>query len=110
MTEAKAKLSDYRQSPRKVRRVANTIRGKSVSDAINILTFTTKRATGPIHKLLNSALSNAKGMKLDSKDLKVKSVRVDAGKILYRRRPVAHGASHPIRKRTSSVEIILGTK
>ncbi|MEK7642248.1 MAG: 50S ribosomal protein L22 [Patescibacteria group bacterium] len=107
MNQATAELNNYRQSPRKVRVVARSIRGKKVGDAGNILTFLTKKATGPLHKLLNSAVSNAKNLGLEVKDLKVKSITVDGGSILYRRRPVSHGAAHPVRKRTSHVKIIL---
>ena len=108
MKEAKAELNNYRQSPRKVRLVASAIRGKKVSVAKSLLTFVTKRATGPIHSLLNSAIANAKNMNLTSDNLFVKAIAVDAGKIMYRRMPAAHGASHPIRKRTSHIKIILG--
>ena len=107
MSEVTAQLNDYRQSPRKVRLVANGIRGKKVLDALKMLNFTTKRATNPMLKLLNSAVSNAKNLGLKKEDLVVKSITVDGGRILYRRRPVAHGAAHPIRKRTSHVKMIL---
>lgn len=110
MTEATAKLNSYRQSPRKVRLVARLIKGKKVADAKNQLTFTTKRATGPLHKLLNSAIANAKDLGMDLNNLFVKSVRVDGGKILYRRRPVSRGAAHPIKKRTSHIALILKEK
>lgn len=108
MNEVTAKLNNYRQSPRKVRLVASLISGKTVSDAKNRLNFATKRAVSPLHKLLNSAIANAKNLGFDEKDLKIKKITVDGGKILYRRMPVAHGAAHPIRKRTSHVTIILG--
>ena len=107
MNTATAQLNDYRQSPRKVRVVAYAVRGKKVAEAKNILTFLTKRATGSLHKLLNSAIANAKNLGMDEKSLKVKSISVDGGQILYRRMPVAHGAAHPIRKRTSHVKIVL---
>ena len=107
MKEITAQLNNYRQSPRKVRLVANAIKGKKVSQAKNILNFLTKRATGPIHKLLNSALANAKNMDANVDSLFVKTVSVDQGDILYRRMPVAHGAAHPIRKRTSKIKLIL---
>jgi large subunit ribosomal protein L22 len=110
MTIATAQLNNYRQSPRKVRVVADAVRGKKIEEAKNILKFLTKRATGPLHKLLDSATANAKDIGLDTKDLVVKSISVDGGKILYRRRPVAHGAAHPIRKRTSHVKLVLGEK
>lgn len=110
MKEAKAELNDYRQSPRKVRRVADIIRGKKIDQAQNLLDFAGKRSAGPIAKLLNSAISNAKDGGIKPENLFVKSVSVDQGKILYRRMPVAHGAAHPIRKRTSHIKIVLGEK
>jgi large subunit ribosomal protein L22 len=104
MTEAKAQLNTYRQSPRKVRVVADLVRGKSVSEALDILTFVPKRAGLPLKKLLASAAANAKGLSL-GEDLVVKEIRVDAGSILYRRLPMAHGRAFPMRKRTSHVSI-----
>lgn len=107
MREITAQLNSYRQSPRKMRVVADAIRGKAVKEAKNRLDFITKRATGPLHKLLNSAVANAKSMGANVDSLLVKSITVDGGKILYRRRPVSRGSSHPIRKRTSHVKIVL---
>lgn len=110
MNEIKAQLNSYRQSPRKVRLVADALRGKTVVEAENRLNFITKKATGPLHKLLNSAVANAKVMGLEKSNLFVKALTVDGGAILYRRRPVAHGSAHPIRKRTSRVKIILADR
>lgn len=110
MKEITAKLNSYRQSPRKVRLVADLIRGKKIEDAKSKLGFTTKRAVNPLHKLLNSALANAKDQGLDVSSLFVKSITVDKGQILYRRMPVSRGAAHPIRKRTSHVTLVLGQK
>lgn len=107
MTEVTAQLNSYRQSPRKVRVVADALRGKSVEEAKNKLSFIVKRAVSPLHKLLNSAIANAKNLGLDAKDLKVKAIMVDGGKILYRRRPAWHGMAHPIHKRTSHITIVL---
>lgn len=110
MTNITAQLNNYRQSPRKVRVVATALKGKMVSEAKNRLNFITKRAVSPLHKLLNSAIANAKNLGLDSENLSVKSITVDAGKVLQRRRPVAHGAAHPIHKRTSHIKIVLVEK
>lgn len=106
MAEAKATLSNYRQSPRKVRLVADLVRGKSVEEAIDILTYVPKRAGLPLLKLLNSAYANAG----KAPNLMVKEVSVDGGAILYRRRPRSHGMANPIRKRTSHVNIVLADK
>lgn len=110
MNQITAQLNDYRQSPRKVRVVATSIKGKSVKEAKNQLQFVTKRASGPLEKLLNSAVANAKDLGVEAENLFVKSITVNAGKILYRRRPVSHGSAHTIHKRTSHVKIILGEK
>lgn len=110
MSKVTAQLNNYRQSPRKVRVVADAIRGKKVFEAKHRLAFITKRATGPLHKLLDSALANAKQSGLEAKNLIVESITVNGGSILYRRRPVAHGAAHPIRKRTSHVKLVLSEK
>ncbi len=110
MSEIKAKLNSYRQSPRKVRLVAGLIRNKRVSDAKNKLEFVIKRANNPIKKLLNSAIANAKSLGVDTENLFVKSITVDGGKILYRRRPVSRGSAHPIKKRTSHISLVLATK
>jgi large subunit ribosomal protein L22 len=104
MATASAHLNTYRQSPRKVRVVANLVRGKSVAEALDILTFVPKRAGLPLKKLLASAAANAKNLSL-SEHLIVKDISVDGGKILYRSIPMAHGRAFPMRKRTSHVSI-----
>jgi len=108
MTEAKAQLNNYRQSPRKVRLIADTMRGKNVNDALVALSFVPKRSALPIQKLLASAVANAKNLSLPIENLVVKEVKVDAGSTLYRRRPRSKGMANPIRKRTSHVSITLG--
>ncbi len=110
MKEVTAQLNMYRQSPRKVRLVVDSIRGKKVADAKNILDFTIKRATSPLHKLLNSAIANAKNLGAEEGSLFVKKISVDGGKILYRSLPAARGSAHPMRKRTSNIMIVLGEK
>jgi large subunit ribosomal protein L22 len=107
MSEARAQLSTYRQSPRKVRLVADLIRGKRVEDALITLEYTTKRASNPLGKLLSSAIANAKNLSLPVENLVVKEIRVDGGKILYRRLPKSRGMASPLRKRTSHVTITL---
>lgn len=110
MKEAVAKLNSYRQSPRKMRLVATSIKGKGIKEAQNILNFTIKKATNPLSKLLKSAIENAKNGGLSLDNLVVSRIMVDGGKILYRRMPVAHGSAHPIRKRTSNITIFLSEK
>ncbi len=110
MATAKATLSNFRQAPRKMRLVANSVRGKKVEEALINLDFVAKRAAAPIKNLILSALANAKALEIPTEDLIIKTIKVDGGAIIYRRRPAARGSSHPIRKRTSSVYIELGTK
>jgi len=64
MADAHAQLNDYRQSPRKTRVVANMVRGKKISVALETLKFMPKRASAPLQKLIASALSNAKNLNL----------------------------------------------
>jgi len=105
-----ARLNDYRQSPRKVRLVANLIKGKKVEDAKNILTFTVKRASNPILDLLNSAVANAKNnFNLEKDTLFIKNITVNEGVVLKRRMPRARGMAYPIKKRNSHVCIELDT-
>ncbi|MBI1974461.1 MAG: 50S ribosomal protein L22 [Candidatus Zambryskibacteria bacterium] len=110
MNEAKAKLNTYRQSPRKVRLIANSVRGKKVEDALNTLEFIPKRSAQPLLKLMASALANAKALSMPVGNLVVKEIKVDSGAILYRRRPRSHGMTNPIRKRTSHISIVLAPK
>jgi len=107
MAEAKATLSDYRQSPRKVRGVANLVRGKKVEDAMTTLSFVPKRSAGPVQKLLASAIANAKNLSIPMENLIVKKISVDGGKILYRSLPMSRGRAFRIRKRTSHINIVL---
>lgn len=104
----KAILRSYRQAPRKVRLVANLIKGKTVPRALVELDVLPKRASGPMKKLLMSAVANAKeNSKIDLIDLFVKEVRVDQGTILKRSMPKSHGTAHPIHKHTSHIMIEL---
>ena len=108
MPEAKAHLKSYRQSPRKVRLVAASVRGKSVASAIEILSLVPNRAALPLAKLVASALANAKNLEMNVADLVIKELKVYEGATLYRRRPRSRGMANPIRKRTSHVTVVLG--
>ena len=110
MTEVKASLNSYRQSPRKVRLVASAIKGKSTKQAVDILSLIPNRAAAPLAKLVLSAVANAKGKEVSVENLVVKSLTVDGGAILYRRRPRSRGMANPIRKRTSHVTVVLAEK
>lgn len=106
-----ASLKNYRISPRKVRGVADMIRGKNVIQAKLILESAVKKAKHPLGDLVDSAIANAKNnFNLDSKNLFVKEIRVDQGFVLKRSMPVSRGSAHPIKKRTSHISIVLAQK
>lgn len=104
----KAVLKNYRQSPRKVRLLADLVRGKKVTDALTTLQFLDKRAAGPFAKVIESAAANAKqaGRPLDS--LKVKKVTVDQAATIKRFMPRARGSASRINKRSSHITVELG--
>jgi len=113
MTEQKVKLNYLRIAPRKVRLIANLIKGMSVNDAEAHLSSLPNRSTGPILKLLHSAVSNAKenkkdGQKMNPDHLFIKSIFVDGGPMLKRFLPRARGMATPIQKKSSHITIILG--
>ena len=107
MNSITAKLNNFRQSPRKMRQVVNAVRGKKVAEAMINLEFMAKKASLPVRNLIKSALANAKNLDMPTDNLIIKTIKVDGGAILYRRRPAARGSAHPIRKRTSSVFVEL---
>ena len=110
MNQVTAELKNYRQSPRKVRLVADAVKGKKVEEALTILTFMPKVAALPLKKLIASALANAKNLSMPTEKLVVKEMSVNSGGILYRRQPRSRGMANPIRKRVSRVKVVLGTK
>ena len=107
----KASLTNYHQAPRKVRLVANLLKGRRIDEALTVLKFMPKRASVPVIKLLNSAIANAlNGSQVDRAKLFVKNITVDKGLVFKRSRPAARGSAHPINKRTSHVLVELGEK
>ena len=109
--EVKATLRYYRMSPRRMREVADVIRGKKAEEAQNILEFTNRRAAGAMKKLLNSAVANAaNNFSMDPDKLIVKTVMVDEGPMWKRFITKSHGRAARITKRTSHVTIVLGEK
>ncbi|OGG47223.1 50S ribosomal protein L22 [Candidatus Kaiserbacteria bacterium RIFCSPHIGHO2_01_FULL_49_13] len=105
----RAMLKNYRQAPRKVRLVADAIRGKSVPRALTILSHMDKRAAGPIEKLLNSAIANAKQTGVEKENLKVVRVAVDKGLVFKKYMPRARGRAAEIKKRTSRITLELSS-
>jgi len=107
----KASLKNYRQSPRKVRLVADLIRGKKVSDALTELEFLPKRASDVMVKLIASAAANAENnFKVKTEDLTIKELTVDQGVTLKRYRPRARGVAKRINKRTSNINLSLAVE
>ncbi|PJR04714.1 50S ribosomal protein L22 [Avrilella dinanensis] len=108
-----AKLNNCPTSPRKMRLVADLVRGKQVEQALNILRFSTKEASIRLEKLLLSAIANwqAKNEEanIEEADLFIKEIRVDGGTMLKRLRPAPQGRAHRIRKRSNHVTIVLGS-
>jgi large subunit ribosomal protein L22 len=110
MAPVTAKRTNYRQSPRKVRVVANLVRGKKVDAALTELGFLAKKAGGQLKKLLESAVANAENLGMSKDGLVVKEIRVDQGVTLHRWMPRARGRAFPIKKRASHIVIVLDTK
>lgn len=106
----KAFLKNYRQSPRKVRLVANLIKGKSVDIALLELAYLPKRSATPLQKLLKSAVANAKKDGFTSADLIVKNLTVDKGLVMKRIMPRARGTAAQILKRMSHIKLELSKK
>jgi len=106
--EVKARIGDLRISPRKVRIVTDLIKKKTVEEARTQLQFLTKKAAGPILKLLNSAVANAvNNFSLNPEKLRIKNITVDKGRVMMRYKPRAQGRVSPIRHRTSLVQLVL---
>ncbi|MBJ6117222.1 50S ribosomal protein L22 [Pontibacter sp. BT310] len=109
--EAVAKLNNVPTSPRKMRLVADIIRGKSVAKALGILKFEPNSGAARLEKLLLSALSNwqqkNEDAQIEDANLYVKSIFVDEGKMLKRLRPAPQGRGYRIRKRSNHVTLVI---
>ena len=110
MTLVKAQLNGLRMSPRKVRLLVGLIKRRSVAVAIDQLQHMTKRASGPLVKLIESAVANAVVQGVSREALVIKSLVVDKGLVLRRSMPRARGSASPIKKRSSHVVVELGTR
>ncbi|TSE11097.1 MULTISPECIES: 50S ribosomal protein L22 [Aquimarina] len=106
-----AKLNNCPTSPRKMRLVADLVRGVKVEKALQILRFNPKEASRRLEKLLLSAIANWQAKNEDASiedaDLFVKEIRVDGGSMLKRLRPAPQGRAHRIRKRSNHVTIVV---
>ena len=111
--EAVAKLKNAPTSPRKMRLVADLIRGKRVNIALNILKLEPNQGAARLEKLLLSAISNwqqhHEDQKLEEADLIVSAIFVDSGRMLKRLRPAPQGRAHRIRKRSNHVTMVISS-
>lgn len=113
-TIAFAKLNDCPTSPRKMRLVADLVRGVDVDKALAILKFTNKDAALRLEKLLLSAIANwqakNEGLRIEDSNVFVKEIKVDAARMLKRLRPAPQGRGFRIRKRSNHVTMVLDSK
>jgi large subunit ribosomal protein L22 len=112
--EAVARLRNYPTSPRKMRLLADLIRGMGVENALNTLKFSTKDPSVPMEKLLLSAIANWKvkneGVDLADANLIVKTIFVDGGRVLKRMRPAPQGRAYRVRKRSNHITLIVDSR
>lgn len=109
--QVKAKLNNLRISPRKVRLVADLVRGLDVDEALDQIGISYKRASSPMKKLISSAISNGENnLGIDRDNMYIESVLVDAGPSLKRWMPKAYGRASQILKRTTQIEITLAER
>jgi len=109
-----AKLNNCPTSPRKMRLVADIVRGVEINKALQILKFNSKEASRKVEKLLISAIANweakNEGESVEDAGLFIKQITVDSGSMLKRLRPAPQGRAHRIRKRSNHVTLVLGSK
>ncbi|MEO6454022.1 MAG: 50S ribosomal protein L22 [Ginsengibacter sp.] len=112
--EAVAKLNNYPTSPRKMRLLADLIRGMEVDKALGVLQFNPKHPAVPLYKLLKSAINNWEQKNTDEKvedaGLIVKTIMVDGGRVIKRMRPAPQGRGYRVRKRSNHVTLIVDSK
>lgn len=106
--EIKAESNYIRISPRKLQLVVEAIKGRPLDEVLDVLASIRKRAARPLLKTLKSAVANAtNNFKLKEENLAIKSVQVLKGRMLKRWRAVSRGRTHPYKKRTSHIKVIL---
>jgi large subunit ribosomal protein L22 len=109
--EVKATAKYIRISPRKVRLVLDTLRGKSVDEALAILRYLPSPAARVVAKVVRSAAANAENnFQMSPRDLLISTVYADEGPTLKRFRPRSHGRVHPILKRSSHITVVVREK
>jgi large subunit ribosomal protein L22 len=109
-----ARLKNVPTSPRKMRLVADLIRGMNVENAMSVLQHTSKEAAGRLYKLVRSAIANwevkNEGKRVEDNQLFIKEISVDSGRMMKRIQPAPQGRAHRIRKRSNHVTLILGNR
>ncbi len=109
-----AQLRNCPTSPRKMRLVADLVRGEEVNKALDILRYCPKEAAGRVEKLLLSAIANwqnkNEGVRIEESDLVVKTIFVDSARQLKRLRPAPQGRGHRIRKRSNHVTLVVDSR
>ena len=112
--EAVARLRNYPTSPRKMRLLADLIRGMEVENALNTLKFSTKDPSVPLEKLLLSAVANWRvkneGVDVAEANLYVKTIFVDGGRVLKRMRPAPQGRAYRVRKRSNHITLMVDSR
>jgi len=112
--EAVARLRNYPTSPRKMRLLADLVRGTDVEQALNTLKFSTKHPSVAMEKLLLSAIANWRvkneGVDIVEANLYVKTIFVDGGRVLKRMRPAPQGRAYRVRKRSNHITIIVDSR
>ncbi|MDR1761719.1 MAG: 50S ribosomal protein L22 [Bacteroidales bacterium] len=112
-TKAFAILRDCPSSPRKMRLVADMIRGREVNNALDLLKYSTKEASRKVEKLVLSAINNwqqkNEGKRIEDNQLFVKEIFVNEGRMMKRIQPAPQGRAHRIRKRSNHVTVVVDT-
>lgn len=109
-----ARLNNCPTSPRKMRLIADLVRGMDVEKALSVMKFSDKEAAGRIHKLLLSAMANwqakNEGQRIEDSNLFIKEINVDGGRMLKRIHTAPQGRAHRVRKRSNHVTMIIDSR
>jgi len=106
--EVSATAKNIRISPKKIRLVVDQIKKMDPAEALSILDFTQKSSSGPLKKIISSAIANARNnFGLEEGSLKFKAIEVGKGPVFKRYRPVSRGRAHAILKRTSHIKVVI---
>jgi len=109
-----AELNNCPTSPRKMRLVADLVRGEDVNKALDILKYSTKHSSGKLEKLVMSAVANwqakNEGVRMEEAGLYIKVISVDEGRSLKRMQPAPQGRANRLRKRSNHVTVVIGSR